>query len=59
VQDRVNQAGSGLRCRTTLISQLNGVRVPSGEWAIPFNGSRTSEFQFYLHGDHARVAIAT
>jgi hypothetical protein len=30
-----------------------------GESAIPFNGSGTSKFQFHLHSDHARAAIAT
>ena len=35
VRDRVNQAGSKLRCRAaTLVSQLNGVRLASepGQW---------------------------
>ena len=26
---------------------------------MPFNGSRMSELQFHLHGDHSRAAIAT
>jgi len=36
VQDRANQAGSGLRCHATLVSQLNGVRLASkpGQWYV-------------------------